>query len=429
MVQRGGVARAARAPRRALRAGRRRRPAPAARPRRPSPRSPVSEPERVLDSRRERWVDGVVTRRSLRPRARPARRTLGRAHRQPSRTMRRASRGARRGPARRGPRARGPRSARAARPCSSTSSGSSSRRMRFETVGFDWPTRSATSPSDRPNSSIRTAYARASSIGERSSRATFSTSPSRSVSRSSASRTTAGTVAIPASRGRAPAALAGDQLVAALEPRPHDDGLDQPLRLDRLGEAASRRRRRTACAAASDSGGSGRRRRARARARRRRSGPRSPRPRPRLGTLDKLHRHLPVGLGAASSAGRSGSRAGRGSAPRRRAPSAARPRSKTSSPKCLRTSASTSAESRVRPSVIVSSTPAISSCGLSRALIRLIDCTSCAQALERVVLGLHRHDHAVGRPRARSRSAGRATAGSRAGRSRSLRRAASASAR
>ena len=35
----------------------------------------------------------------------------------------------------------------------------------------------------------------------------------------------------------APAALAGDQLVAALEPRPHDDRLDQALRADRLGEA------------------------------------------------------------------------------------------------------------------------------------------------------------------------------------------------
>ena len=47
-----------------------------------------------------------------------------------------------------------------------------------------------------------------------------------------------------ASRGRlargAPAALAGDQLVAALRPRPHDDGLDQTLGADRVGEPGGR---------------------------------------------------------------------------------------------------------------------------------------------------------------------------------------------
>ena len=50
----------------------------------------------------------------------------------------------------------------------------------------------------------------------------------------------------------------------------------------------------------------------------------------------------------------------------------------TSPPKCLRTSRSTSAESRVRPSLMVIRTPAIASLGLSRTRTRLIERTSCA---------------------------------------------------
>ena len=86
----------------------------------------------------------------------------------------------------------------------STSSGNSSSRSRLDTTGFDLPTRFATSPSESSNSSTREAYARASSTGESCSRATFSTSPRRSESRSPTSRTTAGSVAIPADRAIVP---------------------------------------------------------------------------------------------------------------------------------------------------------------------------------------------------------------------------------
>ena len=108
----------------------------------------------------------VVTRRSFVLAPGPASRPLGGAHRE-ALARRSASRAgaARRGRAPRAPRGHGPRSARCRPTIASTSSGSSSRRMRFETVGFDRPTRSATSPSESPNSSISTAYARASSIG------------------------------------------------------------------------------------------------------------------------------------------------------------------------------------------------------------------------------------------------------------------------
>ena len=76
----------------------------------------------------------------------------------------------------------------------STSSGRSSSRTRFETSASRLPTRSATSPSERSNSSMQQRVARASSTGDSCSRATFSTSASSSVSRSSASRTSAGSV-------------------------------------------------------------------------------------------------------------------------------------------------------------------------------------------------------------------------------------------
>ena len=50
----------------------------------------------------------------------------------------------------------------------------------------------------------------------------------------------------------------------------------------------------------------------------------------------------------------------------------------TSSPKCRRTSCSTSAARFVRVSAIVIKRPATASRGLSRLLTRLIDCRSCA---------------------------------------------------
>ena len=103
---------------------------------------------------------------------------------------------------------------------------------------------------------------------------------------------------------RAPAALAGDQLVAALEPRPEHDRLDR-----RPARGSSRRGRRSP------------RDRSAARLARVRVDlldrhvrelglgvappirTSKPRPRPRRGlasaAFDKLHRHLPVGLGAA----------------------------------------------------------------------------------------------------------------------------------
>ena len=78
------------------------------------------------------------------------------------------------------------------------------------------------------------------------------------------------------------------------------------------------------------------------------------------------------------SRGRRRSRAGRGSAPRPGAPSAAPTVRKTSSPKCRRTSSLTSAASRVRPSTIVRSTPPSASCGLSRERTSSTEPTSCA---------------------------------------------------
>ena len=96
------------------------------------------------------------------------------------------------------------------------------------------------------------------------------------------------------------------------------------------------------------------------------------------------------------SDGRRRSPAARGSAPRRGAPSAAPTCGRRAAPKCLRTSASTSCASRVRASTIVSSTPPMPRLGLSRRRMRSIDCISWRQPLERVVLGLHRHEHAVG---------------------------------
>ena len=182
------------------------------------------------------------------------------------------------------------------------SSDSSSRRRRFETAGFDAPTRSAMSPSERSNSSTSTAKARASSIGVSSSRATFSTSPSRSASRSAASRTSAGSVWQVRLARRPPAALAGDELVAAGSARAQDDRLDDPLRPDRLRERRASPRARSASAAAAGSDGSASighvRELGAAGAADQNLEPAARGPSARSGTVDKLHRHLPVGLRA-----------------------------------------------------------------------------------------------------------------------------------
>ena len=125
-----------------------------------------------------------------------------------------------------------------------------------------------------------------------------------------------------------------------------------------------------------------------------------PRPRPRRVVLsapvDKLHRHLPVGLGALRAPVVVRHREAVARRLQQPAPERGTTARNTSSPKCLRTSASTSAERRVRASTIVIRTPAIVRRGLSRALIRLIDWISWARPFERVVLGLHRDDHVVG---------------------------------
>ena len=219
------------------------------------------------------------------------------------------------------------------------------------------------------------------------------------MSRSSASRTTAGTVARPGLARGAPAALAGDQLVAALRAaaarRPAGSGparliesasprrrlaVEPPARLPRVRVD---RRRPASCAssaAASPPIRTSKPRPRPRRSRRARQAPSPPSSRPRR----------------RASAGRSGStgRPWLGASARRteRGTTA----SKTSAPKCLRTSASTSAESRVRASAIVSRTPPIASLGLSRALDQVDRLHELREALERVVLGLHRHDHPVG---------------------------------
>src|SRR5581483_6837059 len=192
--------------------------------------------------------------------------------------------------------------------------------IRFETAGFDLPTRSDTSPSESPNSSISSAYARASSGGESCSRATFSTSASSSESRSSASRTSAGIAASPASfaaRHRRSPAISSQPPVR--RGRTTTGWITPWTRTEsaRPSAASESWRRRgwrgfgwmasTGSWASSDSGAPP-------------ISTSSPRPRPRRpgddtggsagsapepdcsGTLDKLHRHLPVGLGARGAA-------------------------------------------------------------------------------------------------------------------------------
>src|SRR5215210_2369259 len=181
------------------------------------------------------------------------------------------------------------------------SSGSSSSRSRFETLDADRATRSAIPPTARPNSSISTAYARASSTADSCSRATFSTSDRSSDSLSSASRTSAGTLARPASpaarQRRSPA-------ISSYPPAGRDlttTGWSRPcasIERARPEPASGSNRRRgwrgfgwiASTGSCTSSGPS-------PMPPTRTSNPR-PRPRRFSGTLDKLHRHLPVGLGS-----------------------------------------------------------------------------------------------------------------------------------
>ena len=93
-----------------------------------------------------------------------------------------------------------------------------------------------------PSSSTSAAQARASSTGLRSSRTMFSISATCSRSACSESRTTAGTFVEAGLLGGAPAALAGDQLVAAVVERADEQRLDDAAGLDRGGERVERLR-------------------------------------------------------------------------------------------------------------------------------------------------------------------------------------------
>ena len=198
---------------------------------------PVSRRTASRDAVRQRRIDGASPAAPSCARRPSGRRAPRRERTGPSRTIRRASR---RRPSWSGTAstARAWPSVSSPRPTiASTSSGSSSRRMRFETAGFERPTRSATSPSESPNSSISTRV-RARLLDRREVLA-------RDVlDEAEQERVAVVRLADDRRHGRepglargAPAALAGDQLVAALRPRADDDRLDHALRADRLGEA------------------------------------------------------------------------------------------------------------------------------------------------------------------------------------------------
>ena len=121
---------------------------------------------------------------------------------------------------------------------------------------LDRPTRSETSPIDSPNSSIRSAQARASSTGDRSSRATFSTS---------AEQERIAVVGVADDRrdgrqscltGGPPAPFARDQLEPACGTRADDHRLDQRPELAPSRQDRARPRSRGASVAAADWGGS-----------------------------------------------------------------------------------------------------------------------------------------------------------------------------
>ena len=87
--------------------------------------------------------------------------------------------------------------------------------MRFETDGFERPTRSATSPSASPNSSSSTAYARASSTGVQLLACDVLDQSEHERVAVVGLADDGGNRGVPGVARGAPAALAGDELVAA----------------------------------------------------------------------------------------------------------------------------------------------------------------------------------------------------------------------
>ena len=392
--------RAARAPRRAPRARSRRRTEARSGRRRRGPGGPW----------RARARRGRARRAPGRPRERRGRRRapVARAAASAARTDRpaRDDRARERGAGPRGPgtasTARAwPSPSRPSSTSASTSPGSSSSRSRFETAGRERPTRSATSPSESPNSSSSTAYARASSTGgELLARDVLDEREQERVAvvRLAHERRHGRDARL--ARGP-PAALAGDQLPAAARRaggrRPAGG---RPARgSTRRGRCSPRRRSGGAAGAGSrGSPSTGQLDEGRLRARPPISTSR-PRPRPRLRGVRRARqapsppsstRRRPVlrrsyALTGSPWLGASASRTERGTTVR-----------KTSSPKWRRTSFETSAASRVRPSTIVSSTPASVELRVQPRPDELDRAEELREPLERVVLGLHRHEHAVG---------------------------------
>ena len=112
--------------------------------------------------------------------------------------------------------------------------------------------------------------------------------------------------------------------------------------------------------------------------------------------IEELVGDREVALGARAAQVVEQARACRGSAPRTAARCAARSRRRPCRRRTSSTSSRTWFATLSRPSNIVNSTPSIVRCGLYAALTFSIVDGQRRQPLEREVLGLHRHDHAVG---------------------------------
>ena len=167
-------------------------------------------------------------------RAGVARGALGGADGHALPTIRCARRCRPRDPARRARRARGPRSARRVDELQSTSLGQLEQPHAVRDGGLRAARRAR--PPRRARARTRRAAPRRRAPprpAESCSRATFSTSASRSESRSSAVADERGHGRQPGLPRRPPAALAGDQLEAAGRARAHDDRLEQALRAHR----------------------------------------------------------------------------------------------------------------------------------------------------------------------------------------------------
>ena len=123
---------------------------------------------------------------------------------------------------------------------SCTGRASLSRRSRLVVALRERPTASAACSCVILNSSTRRCRPAASSIGFRFSRWMFSISDMASAASSGTSRTSAGTSLEARHLRRAPAPLAGDQLVAVAVHRAHQERLHQALRADRGGELGER---------------------------------------------------------------------------------------------------------------------------------------------------------------------------------------------